>query len=161
MRIGIHYLLDRFRIWIHFLLAGVRIGIHFLLDGFRIGIHFLLDGFRIGIHFLLDGFRIGIHYLLDGFTVVFLQPMYDNRALLESSLHYLKWTLWKVSAHMEGGKAKRPSTPRSFRNRSPFRKGPCPAPWAEVLKGDNSAFCIQRCTLNAILSKGFRWAGKQ
>ena len=30
-----------------------------------------------------------------------------------------------------------------------------------MLKGDNSAFCIQRCTLNAILSKGFRWAGKQ
>ena len=121
LRIWIHYLLVGLRIGIHFLLSGLRIGIHYLLDGFRIWVHFLLDGFRIGIHFLLDGFRIGINYLLDGFTVVFLQPMITKLS-----------ALFEVDAVKGvcpyGGKAKRPSTPRSIRNRSPFWKGPCPAP---------------------------------
>ena len=42
-------------------------------------------------------------------------------------------------------------------NQSPIWKGPAP----QMTKRDNSAFWIQQCTLNAILSKEFHWTGKQ
>ena len=47
----------------------------------------------------------------------------------------------------------------STQQSEPILKGPCSTP--QLTKRDNSTFCMQWCTLNALLPEEFHWTGKQ